>query len=64
MVFAKATTFAEHEEQSVAYWRAVDPSLKFQAIVELVQDSCYLSGGDGPGSGPARLAHGVEKLGS
>ena len=43
MVFAKATTFAQHEEQSIAYWRAADPSLKFQAIVELVQDSHGMS---------------------
>lgn len=61
MVFGKATSFEEHE---LEYWRHVDPSLKFQAIVELVQDSCCTSGENGPDYAPVRFAHGTRKIGS
>jgi hypothetical protein len=64
MVFAKASSFSEHEEHGFEYWRHATPESKFQAIVELVEAGCYLSGANVARAGFDRSAHGVAKLGS
>jgi hypothetical protein len=64
MIFGKARTFAEHEEQGVAFWKHAAAADKFEAIVQLVRDSWYLGGNDGPPPRLDRSAHGVRKLGS
>ena len=37
MVFAKASSFTEHEEHGIEYWQRATAASKFQAIVELVE---------------------------
>ena len=63
MVFAKASSFAEHEEHGIEYWQRATAASKFQAIVELVEAGWYLSGADESRTGFDRSAHGVAKLG-
>jgi hypothetical protein len=62
MVFAKASSFTEHEEHGIEYWSHATAASKFQAIVELVEAGCYLSGADAPRPGFDRSTHGVAKL--
>lgn len=62
LVFGKARTFEEHSDQGDAFWRNAAPELKLQAIIELIRDSWYLQGNDGPPPGLDRSAHGVRKL--
>ncbi|OJY16763.1 MAG: hypothetical protein BGO98_11235 [Myxococcales bacterium 68-20] len=62
LVFGKARSFDEHARQGELFWRDVDPGLKLEAIVELIRDSWYLQGRDGPPPRLDRSAHGVRKL--
>jgi hypothetical protein len=62
MIFGKASTFAEHAEQGVAFWRSVPLADKLEAIVELVRDSWYLGGNDGPPPRLDRSIYGAQKL--
>lgn len=62
MPFGKAKSFAEHEAQGLAYWSEVDPAVKLDAIVELIEAVWYLQGGDGPPPGLDRSTHGARKL--
>lgn len=64
MVYGKASSLAEHDEQGIVYWKQAPPASKFQAIVELVEAGWYLSGADAPGPGLNRSTHGIAKLGS
>ena len=62
LVFGRASSFAELEAAELAYWAGVSLGEKFQATVELVRDSWYLQGRDGPVPRLDRLAYGVRKL--
>ncbi len=63
MIYAKASSLAEHDEQGIVYWQSVPAASKFQAVVELV-GGWYDSAADAPGPGLDRLTHGIAKLGS
>jgi hypothetical protein len=62
LVFGKAKSFEELEELELDYWSRVSLSDKFQATIELVRDSWYLQGHDGPVPRLDRLSWGVRKL--
>jgi hypothetical protein len=52
----------EMEDADLAWWAQVPLADKFQATVELVRDSWYLSGHDGPPPRLDRSVGGVRKL--
>lgn len=62
LVFGKAKSFEAHEAHGVEYWRNAPLDAKFEAIVQLVRDSWYLKGHDGPPPRLDRSSHGVRKL--
>lgn len=60
--YGSAKSFEELEAKGVAFWQEVDLSAKFQATIELVRDSWYLAGNDGPPPRLDRSAYGVRPL--
>jgi hypothetical protein len=63
LVWGKATSFADHEQQGIEFWRSASYAAKWQAIIELVRDSRTLEGHDGPEPRLDRSAYGIAKLG-
>lgn len=62
MRFGRVSSFAALEQADLEFWRNASLGEKFQATLELVRDSWYLEGNDGPVPRLDRSVGGVRKL--
>ncbi|HEX4386741.1 MAG TPA: hypothetical protein VH083_27490 [Myxococcales bacterium] len=63
LVFGRVASFAALEEADIDFWSQRTLGEKFQATIELVRDSWYLQGNNGPVPRLDRSVGGVRKLG-
>jgi hypothetical protein len=62
MVFGRVSSFEALEEADLEFWSRAPLAEKFQATLDLVRDSWYLEGNNGPVPRLDRRVGGVRKL--
>jgi hypothetical protein len=62
LVFGRVSSFAALDEAEMDFWSQRSFGEKFQATIELLRDSWYLQGNDGPVPRLDRSVGGVRKL--
>jgi hypothetical protein len=62
LVFGRVSSFAALEEADLDFWSRRSLGEKFQATIELLRDSWYLEGNDGPIPRLDRSVGGIRKL--